>query len=131
MLKRLCIFCSFIIAIVLCPSPLWAVPDLEVTQTILSYFKALKTGDIESLKYYTSEVFYEKNRILLEHNKSYKDFLKKYYTGTEVEVVETIYITDDEVVVQVEVFFPNQSISLHKFSLKKYDHIWKINEELH
>ena len=128
MLKR---FYLLIFLIALFVNPLAVYSENFPSNTVLSYFETLKMGDIETLKNYTSENFYRKNIVLLEQNKNYPEFLKKFYKGSIVEIIDIEYINERDAVVTVKVIFINKSVGVHKFLLSEYDGEWKIREELY
>ena len=72
----------------------------DITNTVLSYFTALKNGDINTIKSYIALDTYKKNKALLEQNEKYPEFLKKYYQGAEFKV-ENVEKIDDNMIVTV------------------------------
>ena len=46
---------------------------LEPNDTVLSYFQALKNGDIETIKGLITGEMYNKRKVLLEQNENYSD----------------------------------------------------------
>ena len=62
----------------------------EVDDTVIGFFEASKNGDVEKMKNFIAGPFYEKRRSLLEKNKRYPDYLKKYYKGIEIQLLNTV-----------------------------------------
>ena len=48
-------------------------------EIVRPYFVALKSGDIETLKRFMAKEMYDEQRVLLEQNKEYPNFLKRIY----------------------------------------------------
>jgi hypothetical protein len=53
-----------------------------VMETVDSYTKALKAGDVVALGHLTGGRFYAKRRALLEDNTEYPEWLRQYYSGS-------------------------------------------------
>ena len=50
-----------------------------INETVFPFLEALKNGDVSLIKQYIAGDMYESRRILLEQNKEYPEFLRKYY----------------------------------------------------
>ena len=104
-----------------------------VTETVLPYCMALRDGDVSLMKQYLSGDMYEKNRVLLEQNKEYPEFLRKYYQGAQFQVVKAEEI-DNNILVNVEIEYPDGRLNFGKLRLGKdnqdiYENgSWKIME---
>jgi hypothetical protein len=104
-----------------------------VNETVLPYCKALRDGDVSSIKQYLSGDMYEKNRILLEQNTEYPGFLRKYYQGFQFHVIKAEVI-DNKIIVNVEYEYPDGNRFLVKFRLDQDNQevsdseSWKIVE---
>ena len=104
-----------------------------VTETVLPYCMALRDGDVSLMKQYLSGDMYEKNRVLLEQNKEYPEFLRKYYQGAQFQVVKAEEI-DNNILVNVEIEYPDGRLNFGKLRLGKdnqdiYENgSWKIIE---
>jgi hypothetical protein len=104
-----------------------------VNETVLPYCKALRDGDVSSIKQYLSEDMYEKNRVLLEQNTEYPEFLRKYYQGARFKVVKAEEV-DDNIIVNVEFEYPDGRLNYGKLRLGKDNQevygsdSWKIIE---
>lgn len=57
----------------------------EPFETVTQYFNASQRGDVEAMKQLIAGPFLENRRVLLEMNKNYPDFLKKFYDGAIFE----------------------------------------------
>ena len=105
----------------------------DITNTVLSYFTALKGGDINTIKKYISLDIYNKNKTLLEQNEKYREFLRNYYQGAEFEV-EKVEKIDDNIVVTVLIKLAKSSPSFILLRLVKessrgepINQTWKID----
>jgi hypothetical protein len=80
---------------------------LEPVQTDEAFhplFSAMKNGEVEKIKNYISDEMLERNRVLLEQNREYPDFLRKFYDGTQFRVVEAVR-NGDIVVANIMIIF--------------------------
>ena len=102
---------------------------LEPNDTVLSYFQALKNGDIETIKDLITGEMYEKRKVLLEQNENYSEFLKKVYQEAEFRINETNE-TDNDVLVNVEVNTLNGKTEFNLLLKKDMDGNWKIFKEI-
>lgn len=102
---------------------------LEPNETVLSYFQALKNGDIETVKSLITGEMYNKRKVLLEQNENYSEFLKKVYQGAEFRINKTTEI-DNDVLVNVEVDSPNGKKDLNLLLKKDMEGNWKIFKEI-
>lgn len=80
-------------------------------------FKAMKKGDIDTIKKYISGDLYEKSRILLEQNKDYPKFLRNYYKNATFNVKHVEKI-NDEIFVEIEIIFENGFRNYHRLVYK-------------
>jgi len=91
----------------------------EITiETITPYFEALKNGDVGAIKLHISEGMYERYKVLLEKNKDYPEFLRKYYRDVDFEI-EKIEWIDNDILVSAMIKFPNNESLISKFLLRK------------
>jgi hypothetical protein len=98
--------------------------------TFLPLFKALKDGNVQVIKHYISGNMYRQNRVLLEENKDYPRFLRKFYRGANFSV-ERIITADGDIIADVVIEFPQGSKSLTKLRLSKAnDQQWKVVNEI-
>ena len=102
---------------------------LEPNETVLSYFQALKNGDIETVKGLITGEMYNKRKVLLEQNENYSEFLKKVYQEAEFRINETNEI-DNDVLVNVEVNTLNGKTEFNLLLKKDMDGNWKIFKEI-
>ena len=102
---------------------------LEPNETVLSYFQALKNGDIATIKSSITGEMYTKRKVLLEQNKTYSKYLKHVYKHADFQIKETA-IQDNTAEVTVEVNSPGRQNEFVLF-LKKDDlGNWKISKEI-
>ncbi len=98
-----------------------------VNETVMPFCWALKAGDVTSIKQYLSGNMYEKNKVLLEQNKEYPEFLRNYYRGAGFRVVKAEKI-DNKIIVDVDIEFSNSDRRPGKLHLLKDSASWKIVE---
>jgi hypothetical protein len=80
---------------------------LELVQTNEAFqplFSAMKNGEVEKIKNYISGEMFERNRVLLEQNREYPDFLREFYDGAQFKVVEAVR-NGDIVLANIRVIF--------------------------
>ena len=102
---------------------------LEPNDTVLSYFQALKNGDIETIKDLITGEMYKKRKVLLEQNENYSEFLIKAYQEAEFQIIDTT-IKDNDAVITVEVNFPDRQNEFVLFLIKDDLGNWKIFKEI-
>lgn len=99
-------------------------------KTFLPLFKALKDGNVQVIKRYISGDMYRQNRVLLEENKDYPRFLRKFYKGANFSV-ERVIMADGDIIADVVIKFPQGSKSLTKLRLGKANgQQWKVVNEV-
>lgn len=129
-MKKNVLALSLIVIFFLFSFNLFHVLAAEPSDTVISYFEALKNGDTEIIKNYIAGEFYEKNKALLEENTKYPEFLRNYYEGAEFRIRNSFEAGNDEIV-EIGINFPNGSESIKKLRLKRYnDTSWKIVQEI-
>ncbi|HWP93827.1 MAG TPA: hypothetical protein VNN20_16685 [Thermodesulfobacteriota bacterium] len=102
----------------------------EPSETLTAYFQALKDGDVGKIKQCIAGDFYEKNKVLLENNPDYPEFLRNYYQGADLEIGKSVK-SGDTVIIEMRTLFPNGSTGVNKLRLKESsDGDWKIVEEI-
>ncbi len=102
----------------------------EPSDAITAYFQALKDGDVGKIKQYIAGDFYEKNKVLLENNPDYPEFLRNFYQGADLEIGKSVK-SGDTVIIEMRTIFPNGSTGVNKLRLKESsDGDWKIVEEI-
>jgi len=107
-------------------------------ETMNPYFNALKNGDVGAIKLHLSEGMYERYKVLLEKNKDYPQFLRKYYRNVDF-LVEKVERIGNDILVSAMIKFSNNESLISKFLLRKeMDDVypdgisgrWKIVKEL-
>ena len=92
---------------------------MEIKHTaLLPYFNALKEGDVTAIKRYLGPDLYQKNRVLLEQNKEYPEFLRTFYQGVTI-TIEKAAKANGNIIVDVVLEFPNGDRNLTQLSLVK------------
>ncbi len=59
----------------------------EPVETVIKYFEASKSGDVEAIKTLIAGPFYKKKIVLLEKNTEYPEFLKEFFEGSSMQVI--------------------------------------------
>jgi hypothetical protein len=67
-------------------------------------FSAMKNGEVGKIKNYISGEMLQRNRVLLEQNREYQDFLRKFYDGVQFKVVKAVR-NGDIVVANIMIIF--------------------------
>ena len=100
-------------------------------EVVERYLAASQNGDVDTMKACISGPYYERRRDLIENNKSYPDFLRDYFDGVRIDVVE-VRTQDDNgsAIVVLKNQLREGSIIYTKLILKK-DQMdnWKIFDE--
>ncbi|SOH03033.1 hypothetical protein KSMBR1_0519 [Candidatus Kuenenia stuttgartiensis] len=100
------------------------------SDTFVPLFRAFKNGDVDAIKEYISDDVYEKNKVLLEQNKEYPNFLRNFYRDAIFQV-RKIVKSEEMVFVDTRVRFPDGYQGVTKVQLKEGksktgDTIWKV-----
>jgi len=110
--------------------------DIE-NRILAPFFNALKDGNVDVIKQYISRDMYRKNRRLLDQNKKYPEFLRKYYQGASFRMERTKKM-DSHVVIDVMIEFPNGYRRVNKLRVFKKrselqdrnrNNSWRISEQ--
>jgi len=138
-MKKKSMFLLIVLSIALC-GPVGAKDVLineslneNIAQRTLLYFKALQDGDINTIKQFLSHDIYYKNRVLLEQNKSYSEFLRNYYKNI-VFKVKKIVANNNFYIVHVAMQSANGKQSIIHLrlqpSMDNFDNVesWKIED---
>lgn len=102
---------------------------LGPNDTVLSYFQALKNGDVETIKDLITGEMYNRRKVLLEQNANYPEFLQKVYQGAEFKIIETT-IEANATLVTVEVTFPDRTKQFVLYLENDDLGNWKIFNEI-
>jgi hypothetical protein len=98
---------------------------------MVTYFDALKSGDVDMVTTLLTDPILSSKRLLLEKNTAYPEYLRDYYKGSGMTVTD-IGRADEgdtrEVTVQI-LFEGDENPLLLRFLLKFTDEGWKIAEE--
>jgi hypothetical protein len=89
-----------------------------VNETMVPYFEALKNGDVSTLQRLISGRMFERNKVLLEQNTEYPEFLRNYYRNVTFEVEKAENFGDD-ILVMVALEFPGQEPASFKYILRE------------
>ncbi len=103
--------------------------------TVLPYYEALQTGKVTSLHRYLSAKRYATNRVLMEHNTEYPDYLRKHFEGAGFELLK---LTEDEkskrATALVRIYWPDgretqEALGLVEEPSDNSDISWKIDRD--
>jgi hypothetical protein len=94
--------------------------DLQsvLNTSVYPFFKALKEGDVSSIKQLIAGQMYESKRVLLEKNKDYPEFLRNYYQGIEFYVENTTR-SGNYIIVDFLIEFPDGNQNLARLYLEQ------------
>jgi len=100
--------------------------------TLVPFFTACKNGDVEAITEYISDDMYEKNKVLLEQNKEYPEFLRNFYRDAIFQE-EKIVKSEETIFVNVIVTFPGGYQSVAEYRLNERESkagntVWKITD---
>ena len=98
----------------------------HIADTVVqSYFTALKSGDIETIKTLAGGKLLKQIVDLLEHNKHYSRFLRNHYKRTKFNIVNVSYLPS-AVIIKAEYVFGVNDILNYKLVIKQQNSLWKI-----
>ncbi len=98
--------------------------------TLFPLFRALKRGDVKTIKKYISEDMYSEYQVLLEENKDYPNFLRNYYRGAKFRR-DKIVQANNKIVADIIIKYKNGDSNLTRLQLKKgKDLIWKVEKTI-
>ena len=103
-----------------------------MSETLVPFFTACKNGDVEAITEYISDDMYEKNKVLLEQNKEYPEFLRNFYRDAIFQE-EKIVKSEETIFVNVIVTFPGGYQSVAEYRLNERESkagntVWKITD---
>ena len=61
----------------------------EPRETVIQYYEASMIGDVGTMRRLSGGPFYNRRKVLLEKNKSYPEYLIKFYSGVEVKAYQS------------------------------------------
>lgn len=96
-----------------------------VRDALSPMFKALKDGDVNTIKQYLNGDELENYRTLLEKNANYPEFLRNYYKGADFQI-EKVEKDGADIVIGVRVFFPDGQTGAFDLQLQKIKDVWLI-----
>jgi hypothetical protein len=76
----------------------------QIDEAFQPLFSAMKNGKVGKIKNYISGEMLQRNRVLLEQNREYPAFLRKFYDGAQFKVVEAVR-NGDIVVANIMIIF--------------------------
>jgi len=114
-----------IIAVLIVSFSAFASDALEPNDAVSRYLRALSQGDIGTIKDSITGEMYKNNKVLLEQNESYSEFLKKTYRDAEFQIKETT-VNKNEALFKVESKFPDGITRFIFYLNKNAEGNWKI-----
>lgn len=105
----------------------------EITKTYTSLFDALRRGDVRTIKLLLPADEYPQDKVLLEQNKDYPAFLRKFYQGAKLRVgqVDSVLSAKDEVIAEFIIDMPSGESLTTRMRLKANGGGWRIRKILH
>ena len=89
-----------------------------LNESVYPFFKALKEGDVSSIKQLIAGEMYESKKVLLEKNKEYPQFLRNHYEGVEFYVEDTTQ-SGDFIIVDFIIEFSGENLNPARLYLAK------------
>ena len=77
-----------------------------IDNTIMPFFEAMKTGNVQSIGKYLGEPLSNEVRVLLSDNKNYPNFLRQRYENASSEVTQVRKLPGGEIIVNLKIYFP-------------------------
>lgn len=101
-------------------------------KTFNRLFRALKAGDVNTIKKYISNDMYERYKVLLEQNEEYPNFLRDFYRDAKFRV-NGIVKDEGTIFVDIMIDFPDGNQSITRMNLKEGksktgNNIWKVHD---
>jgi hypothetical protein len=99
-------------------------------ECVVQFFEASKNGDTTRMKQLMGGSFFNQRKILLEDNRTYRDFLRKYYDDARLQITN---VREDRRgwVVDLRIKFADGSVDSSKLLLQKdTSGTWKIVQDL-
>lgn len=94
----------------------------QIVQMLNAMFDALKSGDTGTLKSIFSGEMYEINKVLLEQNTAYPEYLQNYYKGAVFTITEMTPIKKG-VIADIDVHFNSKQGLKMRLLLEKCDNV--------
>ena len=89
-------------------------------QVLMPFFQALKTGDVEVIKKHMSRDLYARNRVLLDENLEYPEFLRNYYKDITFRIVNAEEdFSGEGIVFYVSFDYEDGNSSIHELLLSR------------
>ena|SRR3972149_7261936 len=104
------------------------------TKTCVPLFDAVKKGNVNTIRQYISGKMYDEQKVLLEQNKKYPKFLRKFYRGSKFSIDKVTELKTDtaaessvDTIVYVRIEFKTGDTNQIRLRVKKDegDLIWK------
>jgi len=99
--------------------------------TVLSYFHALKNGDVQKLNFLLTKPLLGSKKELFEIDPNYGDFLRNYYQNANMLITDKTLTDDNNIcTITTNIFFESGGNPLTiQFYLKNTGQGWKITHE--
>jgi len=126
-------FISFIIIMISLSVYTKSYAQDEVAREIVTPFlNALKSGDTAKMLQYTDGPLYKRNKVLVNQNNNYTDFLKAKYEKVKFLINKISAIDNEKLVADILFIFPDGSTTSRKLILRKNEdsNSWKIIDEI-
>jgi hypothetical protein len=106
--------------------------DKIASETITSFFDALKSGDTDKLLLYIDGPMYKRTKVFLNQNNNYTNLLKTRYENADFFINKISGTDHDELVADILISFPYGNTINKKLILKKNpgEKSWKIIDEI-
>lgn len=93
----------------------------DVNTSIMSFFGALRDGNVQTIRLYLSDKEYERHKVLFEQNDEFPAFLRKFYRGATARVgeIQSVKNANDDVVAEFIVQFSSGDTSTTRLRLTR------------
>lgn len=105
--------------------------DVVVTDTVMPFFNALKQGDVNAIKTYIDDPLYSRIKVLLNDNKTYPDYLRKWYAGAIAEVVAITKTANGDYIVDLRIMSPDRPADINRLRIaENKEGSWKVVDQI-
>lgn len=120
-------FSSILMTIILVMPGAHAADENIVDTVVQSYFTALKSGDVETIKTLVDGKALRQIADLLEHNEDYSRFLQDHYKLVQFDVLNVNHFPNT-VAVKAKYVFGVNDVQKYRLIIKPQNGLWKIVE---
>ena len=102
----------------------------DVEMTAMSFFDAVKAGNVGQIRTLVAGPLLESVRVLLTENRKYPDYLRERYAGATAEITNVSMLPDGDVLVDMAVTLESNIPSYMKLRMSQHKGGgWRIVEQ--